>query len=304
MHIGIAKTKKIVIFDSDGTISPFPAQAASFIEKYPAKFAEAFELDAAVAAARLEEAGQKVLADPEHHGMRDTLGRVVAPGTADPYVFHRTKAGIVLDEFGLVTKAEEREHALHDLHKACYSNTLVLQPGSRELIQESFTDPDLAVHVVTGSDTKQVTQKLEAQLTPGTYLRKNLVFGNARKHVLTDESSQQVPGNYFRSMCRNVPEWIMVRGLNSREVFLRRGSYYMLLRQIMAQYPDRFYDDMIVVGDILEFDGMLPLMLGMHFVLVVGPTTRPWEIGYVKAHPNGHVVKSLQEALTLLNTWR
>jgi hypothetical protein len=96
-----------------------------------------------------------------------------------------------------------------------------------------------------------------------------------------------------------VPKELVVPGLSSRNVLLRRHRYHDRLKALLDELGAT-WADLTVVGDIFELDLALPLALGAKVVLVQSPHTPPYETAFVASHERGMVCTDLRDVLRLL----
>src|SRR5690606_19928438 len=96
------------------------------------------------------------------------------------------------------------------------------RPYAREVL-EQLLDKKLPAFVVTNSDTEAVTQKINS-LKPGLSERLT-IRGNAKKFILTEPKETD---ETFSAL----PESKLLPTLPERPIFLRRGFYYEVLREI------------------------------------------------------------------------
>jgi len=269
-----------IIVDFDGTFTDVEREALPFLEAYRKDLSEFLGLDLTEA---WNVASSHIGAKPHEFGW-EFEGRIVAPSNADPYIMATSIAQKLLDDRGLLSDAGERRIFLERIFRENYPKAAnVFQPEARDAIEEILAS-GLPVFVVTNSDTDAVRDKL-GDLDPkgGERLR---VLGNAKKYVIAEpEPSDEV----FDAL----PDELRVEGL-SRPVFTRRGPYYELLRQIMAETgasPART----IICGDIYELDLAMPAALGIGVHLAARPTTPAYERKAVGSLPSGTVGDDLRD---------
>lgn len=127
---------------------------------------------------------------------------------------------------------------------------------------ERLRGDDAIVYVVTNSGTEEVNAALTSLGEAGAWVAKN-VHGNAKKFVIDDSHPLAIPG-LVRRAAAGRPHYEKVL----RDIMLREGC------------PP---SSMVVVGDILEFDLLLPLRLGMQISLV-GDHSLEYERAFVAAN--------------------
>jgi FMN phosphatase YigB (HAD superfamily) len=169
---------------------------------------------------------------------------------------------LLFDRVGLYPDTPARQEILEGLYRRNYTKaTAAFRPEAREVI-ERLVASGLPVWVVTNSDTDAVTDKINLLAPVG---KESLeIRGNAKKYVVSEPAD---PDPTFDA----VPEERRLEGLD-RPIFLRRGHYYQLLREIWTvtgTSPERT----IVAGDIYELDLALPAALGVAVHLLARDTT-------------------------------
>ena len=169
------------------------------------------------------------------------------------------------------------------LYKYNYPKSAVaFRPGAFELLSSLEGSP---TWIVTNSATEPVQGKVRALAdsggAPGSldWLVER-VHGYGKKYVV-DEGFEQLP------------ETLELPGLN-RPVLLRRPKYYGLLESLRAE-AGASWSEVTVVGDIFELDLCLPLHMGARVGLVVNAFTPPYEQAYLREHPRGQLLASLDE---------
>jgi len=267
-----------LLIDFDGTFTLAEQEGAAFVDAYRADLASRLgrSIDDEWAVAE-----RVVRSRPTEFGWL-FRGKLVAPGNADPYIRSTTIARMLMDRFGAYPDPEERDEAVGDLYLAAYEHSgVVFRDGARETLQ-TLLATGLPVYVVSNSATNVVSRKIEKLLEgPGP---RPTVRGNARKAFVEEPDELD---DRFASL----PETQALDGL-ARPVYLRRGRYYEVLRQIWretATTPERT----LLVGDIYELDLAMPHHLGVSVHLVLGETTADYERRFVASLPTGSVSESL-----------
>jgi phosphoglycolate phosphatase-like HAD superfamily hydrolase len=272
----------LCVLDFDGTCTLAEACGAPYLAAYKRGLGQRIGRD-------LERdwraAEDRVRANPAAHGWLDR-GRIVAPGNADPYIRASTVARMLLDDYGLYPEDVERRALLSELYAECYPSSLeVFRPGAREVLERLLAS-EVTVVVVTNSATAAVTRKI-AQLLADSLVRPE-VRGDARKAELREPSEPDSP-------FQRLPEEQRIEGL-ARPIYLRRGAYYGVLREIWresATTPERT----LVVGDIYELDLAMPHALGASIQLVTGETTPEYVRHHVERVERGGVASDLESVL-------
>jgi FMN phosphatase YigB (HAD superfamily) len=270
------------ILDFDGTFTDVEREAAPFLSGYRRDLVERFGPQLA---AEWETAEAEVRANPAAHGWQHG-GVVVAPGNTDPYVRATVTASLLFDRHGLLPDPDARTETLQGLYARNYGRAEpVFRPEAREVL-EAILATGKPVYVVSNSDTTAVEHKL-AVLGPAG-LDRLTVRGEARKYTVAEPSQSDAR---FEAL----PRTLTVEGLG-RPLYLRRGPYYEVLRQVWTEAgtgPERT----LVVGDIYELDLALPGHLGAEVHLLVRPTTPEHEPAMVRQRHGGGVSDDLRPLL-------
>jgi FMN phosphatase YigB (HAD superfamily) len=276
---------RCVVVDFDGTFTDVAVEALPFEPAFMASVADLLGRDVRDEWARERSAIEKT---PEQFGWVYD-GKVVAPATADPYLLCTATVQAVLDRAALLRNPVNRTEVTQALYGLAYARTITaFKPEAKEAL-DALLATGLPVYVVTNSRTDAVARKLD-QL--GLAARAKLsVRGEAKKFWVTDPQ----PGD---AVFARVPEMERAEGL-VRPVFLRRGKYYEVLRQIWSE-TSASPEETIVCGDIYELDLALPAALGARVVLVERDNTLEYERAGTK-RARGAVIRQLNELLTHLD---
>jgi phosphoglycolate phosphatase-like HAD superfamily hydrolase len=273
-----------VLLDFDGTFTLAEEEGAPFVIVYK----QAFErlLDRTIGA-EWDEAEALVRAHPAEHGWLFD-DKVVAPGNADPYIRCTTVARMVMDRIGAFPDPKQRDEIVNSLYRQGYPHSaIVFRDGAKDVLRDLLSR-DLAVYVVTNSHTEAVVKKIDKLLGDE---KKPVVRGNSKKAVIAEPNPSD-------AAFERVPEAQQLPGL-VRPIYVRRGQYYQVLRQIWQESgttPERT----LMVGDIYELDLALPHHLGVSIHLVTGDPTPQYEIDFVRSTPTGGVSATLEPVLARL----
>jgi phosphoglycolate phosphatase-like HAD superfamily hydrolase len=284
--------RQILVLDFDGTMTDAEAEGAPFITGYLEDLEALVGAETDAQRAQVRAIVDEVLAElathPERHPFR-WKGKAVAPASVDPYLRMVPIADRVFDRFDAFANRVDRGRLTGGvLYKHNYARTKghpVFRPGAAEVIaalagSETF--------VVTNSHTESVADKirmLDAQ-HPGCAWLADRVVGNAQKFEVDDGWD-------------GVPAELVVPGLSTRNVLLRRRRYHDRLETVLDAAGATFAD-LIVVGDIFELDLALPLAVGARVGLVTSPHTPAYETAFVDAQPRGTVLTDLRDVLRLV----
>lgn len=288
-------SNSLVIFDFDGTLTDAEREGAPFRGGY----LEDITTLTGWSREQVENAAlsveQEIAAHPEAYGWI-FQGQIVAPATVDPYLRMMPVARKVLDQAQALMNPHDRERVLDGLlYKYNYQKTIeAFREGALECLQALV---DGSTYVVTNSHTDAVQAKIQtlenqrrANENSGPSLVPLIerVHGRAQKYMIDASMT-------------DVAEQLMLPGLD-RPVLLRRKSYFDVLNQLRLQHRVD-WSDIWVFGDIFELDLSLPLALGARVGLMANRFTPQWELDYLKAHPKGHILQSLAEAVTLVQNY-
>ena len=267
-----------IIVDFDGTFTDVERESIPFLAAYRRGLEG---LLGEPLGGRWDEAVATVQRDPHAHGFHYG-DKIVAPAHADPYILATSVAMILLDG------VELRNGALERLYRGAYaSSSTVFRPDARAVL-DALIALGSPVFVVTNSDTEQVRAKVEA-LAPDA-LKSIEVFGDAKKFHIEEPNP---PDARFDAL----PETMQVPGL-SRMVYLRRGRYYEVLRNIWNDCGAA-PSTTLVCGDIFELDLALPAALGARVHHVGRASTPAYERDAVRA-AGGTFALELSSLLTVL----
>ena len=220
---------RCVILDFDGTFTDVEREAAPFTAAFPKLVADLVGSERV--ASGWEKAIAEVRANPQVFGWIFD-GKVVAPGDADPYILATSAVNRIFDHAGLLRDSRLRAAVVQTLYRQAYEHTEpAYRPHAGETLQELLRR-ELPVFVVSNSDSATVGRKLDTLGVPvlpqGVPYRPGHVqlFGDARKFAV--EEPAPVDGVFTA-----LPVQVAIGG--PRAVFVRRGAYYQVLREIAAR---------------------------------------------------------------------
>lgn len=268
-----------IILDFDGTLTNVEKEARPVLEKKAELFCERTGMPRIILEVLLREAEQEVLRDPKAGWTYN--GLVVAPATADPYIFDTACYSKILEklekdlQFNVPREQKSREEFLQKLFHDSYPYAAaVFREGAKEFLEELASQ--YTVVVVTNSQTDPVKKKMEKL---GDF--DIPIFGGAKKYAV-------------ENAWENVPESIQPENF-PRPVLLRRHQYNLLL-SILGFEPK----ETAVVGDIFELDLALPQHLGYRAGLLQTLGTQKHEKKYMESQPNSFLAKNFGEVVRLL----
>jgi FMN phosphatase YigB (HAD superfamily) len=252
-----------IVLDFDGTFTDVERESRPFLEHYRAGLAGRL----GGLESRWEVAKRSVLEHPDEHGFRFE-GRIVAPSHADPFILATSIAHVLLEGDTSIDE-DERDGLLERLFRDAYASCDTVFRPEAEATLRAVRAHGAPVVVVTNSHTDHVRAKL-ARLPGGEGLE---VVGNARKFNLVDPDPTDAR---FEAL----DETLRVEGL-ARPVYLRRGHYYAILRDVWERTGARA-ETTLVVGDIFELDLAMPGRLGARIHLVSRERTPDYELRAVR----------------------
>lgn len=269
------------VIDLDGTLTDPVKSRASFEAQFVSGVAQLLHLSTEEVTAFVHTHESSLR--PEHDAwVRD--GYAVSSAGADPYLrLSHLARQLITQRLGVMNT--ESDAMLHSIFRRSYAQAEpVFREGIDELVAWMLACP---AAIVTNSDPVVVRDKL-LRLTRGPELVSRL-RGHAQKYLITPDELSWLPVS------------MVVPGL-SREVLVRRGQYFRAVQQARGLPEARNMNGVVVIGDNLELDLMLPLLLGAWVILMVHEYTSHHEQDFVRLHPRGFLATSLREAITIANS--
>lgn len=268
-----------VVSDFDGVVTDIQKEA----ENYDAFFTERLSLAIGIPIveldARLSKERDEILKHPNDFGWPFVQANgeeiIVAPATADPYVFMRVRANRVITESrdGGSHSMPDRENTqvfLQRLYEECRTQVgTIFRPDAANYLRELQKKTKLAI--ATNSKTDQVKLHVESIIGENNIV----IFGQAKKYSIDP-------------FWLDMPETVSIAGL-SRPVYLRRKYYYQTLESIAKMNGSIT----CTVGDSWELDLSLPERLGIDTVLLLTENTPVWEMKHFVNHERGFSLGSL-----------
>ena len=296
-----AHTKRMVIFDFDGTLTDAEQEGQPFRSGYLDDLTVLTGLPRDQIEREAAKFEAEVASKPERFGWM-FKGQIVAPATVDPYLRMMPVARYLLDHAQALMLPQDRERVLDGLlYKYNYQKTVTAfrdHAGETlaELINRGHLSGDSGeLFVVTNSHTEAVQTKIAKlednrqqadQNKPSLTPLIERVFGRAQKYIV-DPSFDLVP------------ESLSLPGLD-RPVLLRRRHYFEVLNRLREQAGIP-WSQVWVFGDIFELDLSLPIALGASVGLMANQFTPQWELDYLASHERGHILHSLAQVLEILD---
>jgi hypothetical protein len=272
----------VLVLDFDGTMTDAEAEGRPFRDGYLEDLALLVGATVSDVAPIADEVEAEIAAAPAKYPFM-WMGRAVAPATVDPYLRMVPIANRILDRYGAIPSPDDRGRLLGSvLYKYNYAKTLghpVFRPGAGAMLASLG---GTNTWIVTNSDTHAVAGKVAAldREAPGVAWLTGRVRGFARKFDVDDQWS-------------DAPSELALPGLE-RAVLLRRRAYFDILREVVAEAGSTF-EDLVVVGDIVELDLAMPLGFGARVGLVTSARTPSYERAFVPAHPRATLIEDLAQ---------
>jgi hypothetical protein len=262
----MTKEHGAIVSDFDGTVTDNTKEAATYAYAYFEQMSELTGIGELELMEMVLRAEEEIKNNPGIYGWK--VGElIVAPATADPYVFTTTTMQLIARQNGIVLNDDQ----WGAVHKNSYAKTGVsFKPEAKEYLVELQKTGRLTV--VTNSHTDAVMKKIDA-LFGEHQIR---VIGDARKHEINNDW-EVVP------LQSNYPGF-------PRPVNLRRRQYSNTL--------DTLGSVDWVVGDIYELDLALPEARGIGTVLVTADHTPQHELTHFDNHQRGFKSDNLLEILS------
>ena len=274
--------QKMLVLDFDGTITDAEAEGGPFRTGYLEDVSILTGIPIQTVLEWAKDVEEQVASDPTQYGWKYD-GHIVAPATVDPYLRMMPVARGVMDRAGVFLNEGDRDRLLDGiLYKYNYPKTHTVFRDNAHSVLQNLTGT--STYVVTNSHTEPVQEKIRTldKQNNSTILSwlVGRVNGRAKKYIL-DPSFERVQDS------------LEVPNLN-RPIKLRRRHYFEVLEQLMHSCGAS-WGSLTVVGDIFELDLALPLAMGSRIGLVVNDFTPDYEKDFVKGHPRGTLIHSLQE---------
>lgn len=208
-------------------------------------------------------------------------GKVVASASATSTIGTMTCAQVVLRE--LEQDIRTWQGKLETLRLAhIEKQQLMISPGLLETLRE-LREQDILSYIVS-SDHQDNAKKTLRNIGPDhTWINRG-VYGLAKKLTVT-----RLP--------EFIPETVELQELN-RPIHLRREMYHNILEIIRSRHHLE-WEEILVVGDSVELDLILPVILGANGCLVVGINTPAYERNWALAHPTTCMTDTLPDILDI-----
>ena len=262
----------VFVSDHDGTLTDADQEASHYDEIVLAYLANSLEIKEEELSQLLLKAKDVIRSEPSAYGWKRN-GFIVAPATADHYIFNTVSTEMVLDQLRENTlrqpktlpKEEDQAAFINQLFQI--TSAKLGEAGSfyREDAEEYINELSAAgvFAIVTNSSTETVAAKLKTLL--GDDAANLRLVGNARKYDVDPKWTGIVPEGK-----------VDFPGFPDRGVFLQRRTYYETLAKLAGGDINRIR----ICGDIPELDTLMADYFGCQTALIEGDTTSAWEKAY------------------------
>ena len=152
--------------------------------------------------------------------------------------------------------------------------------GVRDFLVDLMNHPDIDPAIFTNSKTDKIARNLA-----------NIQIGKKGDHHDYDKEIEVIGDTQQYFIDPSWPGPLQILPIDHTfRIDLRRPKYYQALRNL----TDQGYD-IIVAADGFSLAGALPLTMNLKFILLKTDYTPNWSENYVHSHPNGKVVKGIEE---------
>lgn len=272
--------KRLVIFDMDGTCTvEDPGAREAFADAHATGLAQMLGCSPELIRQRYGEVRKEMGLYPDSYAWQHA-GLYVAPALVDGFVDVQVRAQRTLASLGENVVAWDEK--LGQLYQENYLKlTTSFRPDLLPTL-DALRNRGVEVYIVSNSDPKKIAVRLEALGGKGRWIKER-VKGFARKFLVTNDIA-------------TLPESII--DLHpKRPVWVHRGHYHRVLVELLKEH-NVTWSQLVVVGDILELDGLVAVLEDAQMALIRGEHTPQYEINWLNADPRrGRVIDSLTEVL-------
>jgi len=275
------------IFDWDGTQTKIePESLVDANDSFAANIAALCKMDKTTVSHAYHATSRHILLDlNDSYGFNAPTGEL-ACGVADHLILMSATGRALYEELGksLYSKEQWYGHVQEAFYSSYPRLRSTIKAGTFKLMDKLRKHPQLP-WTVTNSKTNHVQSILELPVNNGLAWMSPRVRGLARKFVI----GTAPPANF------NLPPTITIPGMH-RPTFTWRPDYFAVI-DTLRQEAGRSWEEVRIVGDIVELDFFPFILLGARVALVAGPFTRQAEIDFVLSFPGCRVVQSLEELI-------
>lgn len=257
---------KLILCDFDGVLTNIAAEAPTYARHYKEGLRDLLDISRTELDKLWEMHTEEILRKPSEYGWKID-GKIVAPAYANIHILCEAIAQHMLSEV-----ENPRSHALR-LYRESYKKTpTVFRKRAADLLSMLETK----VCMVSNSSTDNVKSKLSQLGFPHIP-----VYGDSHKHLLVsgwDEVLESVDEGF------------------GRPLYLRRKDYWNVVSKIMAEKQVK-PEQVLVIGDIYEFDLLLAKHMGMNIISLPGKNVPDFEISAVADYEKGFAAESLGQII-------
>jgi FMN phosphatase YigB (HAD superfamily) len=277
-----------VIIDFDGTLTAEEQQARALAEKSLRTLAKEIVHVPQKELVEAYDATQARLLEAPHRYWWEVNGLIASYCDEGAFILNTTTLQFMLRENDIYAKAvasafPEAEYGPvvdctnYLFHRHTAELEPVFRPAARQVLDTLAKQPNRAPVILTNSLGDKVRRHL------ATLDLKDEV------HVLGDTRQYEMDPNWDRRFSHPDQGDIQMWRLSAkRRVDLRRPAYYHALVEALEKDPE-----IVVAADTFSLPGALPLIMGLHFLLVRTRYTPDWCVRAAGAHPNGAVLDEL-----------
>lgn len=289
--------QRLVVFDFDGTCTDAEEEGKGFVAAVIATLSLLTSRLESTIRALYDEIEQQILAEPSKYDWVID-GIAVCPGTLDPYlrsshVARKLLANLGYSEADVIKIMRIVGERFNDHYT---QGGIAIRPGIPDLLRDIKAEPNLALAIVTNSNTRAVWGKLIKAFWPTSFDFTTIrVVGGAKKYVIGDASivpESEIPREMMEGF-GNVPETLNIKGLH-RPVQLRRPYYYGTINKLCIE-AGVSQENVTVIGDVVEMDLILPHALGSRFGCAVNSHTPDYELAYIGRYPMGALLHTVDD---------
>jgi hypothetical protein len=274
-----------LLLDYDGTLTAEELQVPEVARRSLVELAESIlGADFGEVQAAYSSAARRVRASAHEYGWR-VNGLLTSYADEGAFIFHTVALQTMLaeDEGYRQAVAAHFAGAEYDPVAACTNHLfhthsapvpVQFRPGAGEVLSRLLEEPGVEPVVVSSSLGDKVERNL-ACLGVGPVR----VLGDTRQYEIDPDWHPPVPGGRWQ-----------VEADGDHVIDLRRRVYYEALARQMENGSR-----VAVVADTLSLPGALPMAMGIPFALLRTGYTPEWCAAYVRGHPMGAVLGSLDE---------
>lgn len=272
--INSAYKPKLVVFGYYGTCAlETPEGNEAFSKRFINEFAERVGITFGITEAIFAEKRALIEREPQKFGVEKN-GSITAASTTNEMTLSVTCAQMILKDLDRMDR--QWEECLESIRVACLPEyRLILSPHFVETVTKLHSE-GISTCVISDDDPNEAARFFDYSARP-------TVFGHGKRMHLTKKEPDILP------------EWIDLHGLK-RRIPLKKGHYYTILDLIRAKYQLN-WDDMLIVGNSVELDLLIPVIMGACGCYISGINAPVHEIIWAREHPSVRTITSFPELL-------